>query len=68
MELDYHAGKLVLFQIPGKTGLLFTALTAVVLCMLAHGKDFRVGRLKKIKETLQGNWRGILSGNTDLGV
>ena len=48
------------FQIPGKTGLLFTALTAVVLCMLAQGKDFRVGRLKKIKETLQGNWRGIL--------
>ena len=34
-----------LFQIPGKTGLLFTALTAVVLCMLAHGKDFRVGQL-----------------------
>ena len=48
------------FQIPGKTGLLFTALTAVVLCMLAHGKDFRVGRLKKIQETLQVNWRGIV--------
>ena len=42
------------------TGLLFTALTAVVLCMLAHGKDFRVGQLKKIKETLQGNWRKIM--------
>ena len=49
-----------LFQIPGKTGLLFTALTAVVLCMLAHGKDFRVGQLKKIQETLQINWRKIL--------
>ncbi len=48
------------FQIPGKTGLLFTALTAVVLCMLAHGKDFRVGQLKKIQETLQRNWRKIL--------
>ena len=48
------------FQIPGNTGLLFAALIAVVLCMLAHGKDFRVGQLKKIKETLQGNWRGIL--------
>ena len=48
------------FQIPGKTGLLFTALTAVVLCMLAHGKDFRVGQLKKIQETLQVNWRGIV--------
>lgn len=48
------------FQIPGKTGLLFAALTAVVLCMLAHGKDFRVGQLKKIQETLQGNWRGIV--------
>lgn len=48
------------FQIPGKTGLLFTALTAVVLCMLAHGKDFRVGQLKKIQETLQINWRKIL--------
>lgn len=48
------------FQIPGRTGLLFAALTAVVLCMLAHGKDFRVGQLKKIKETLQGNWRKIL--------
>lgn len=49
-----------LFQIPGNTGLLFTALTAVVLCMLAHGKDFRVGQLKKIQETLQVNWRGIV--------
>ena len=48
------------FQIPGRTGLLFAALIAVVLCMLAHGKDFRVGQLKKIKETLQGNWRGIV--------
>ena len=48
------------FQIPGKTGLLFTALTAVLLCMLAHGKDFRAGQLKKIKETLQINWRKIL--------
>ena len=48
------------FQITGKTGLLFAALTAVVLCMLAHGKDFRVGQLKKIKETLQGNWRKIM--------
>ena len=48
------------FQIPGNTGLLFAALTAVVLCMLAHGKDFRVGQLKKIKETLQGNWRKIM--------
>lgn len=48
------------FQIPGRTGLLFTALTAVVLCMLAHGKDFRVGQLKKIQETLQRNWRKIL--------
>ena len=48
------------FQIPGRTGLLFTALTAVVLCMLAHGKDFRAGQLKKIKETLQINWRKIL--------
>ena len=49
-----------LFQIPGRTGLLFAALIAVVLCMLAHGKDFRVGQLKKIKETLQINWRKIL--------
>ena len=48
------------FQIPGNTGLLFAALTAVVLCMLAHGKDFRVGQLKKIQETLQRNWRKIL--------
>ena len=48
------------FQIPGRTGLLFTALIAVVLCMLAHGKDFRAGQLKKIKETLQINWRKIL--------
>ena len=48
------------FQIPGKTGLLFAALIAVVLCMLAHGKDFRAGQLKKIKETLQVNWRGIV--------
>lgn len=48
------------FQIPGKTGLLFAALIAALLCMLAHGKDFRVGQLKKIKETLQGNWRRIL--------
>ena len=48
------------FQIPGNTGLLFAALTAVVLCMLAHGKDFRVGQLKKIQETLQINWRKIL--------
>ena len=48
------------FQIPGKTGLLFTTLTAVMLCMLAHGKDFRVGQLKKIQETLQVNWRGIV--------
>lgn len=48
------------FQIPGKTGLLFTALIAVLLCMLAHGKDFRAGQLKKIKETLQINWRKIL--------
>ena len=39
------------FQIPGNTGLLFAAL---------HGKDFRVGQLKKIKETLQGNWRKIM--------
>ena len=49
-----------LFQIPGNTGLLFAALIAVVLCMLAHGKDFRVGQLKKIQETLQINWRKIL--------
>ena len=49
-----------LFQIPGNTGLLFAALIAVVLCMLAHGKDFRVGQLKKIQETLQVNWRGIV--------
>ena len=28
--------------------------------MLAHGKDFRVGQLKKIQETLQRNWRKIL--------
>ena len=48
------------FQIPGRTGLLFAALIAVVLCMLAHGKDFRVGQLKKIQETLQINWRKIL--------
>lgn len=48
------------FQIQGNTGLLFAALTAVVLCMLAHGKDFRVGQLKKIQETLQRNWRKIL--------
>lgn len=48
------------FQIQGNTGLLFAALTAVVLCMLDHGKDFRVGQLKKIKETLQRNWRKIL--------
>ena len=48
------------FQIPGGTGLLFAALIAVLLCMLAHGKDFRVGQLKKIKETLQINWRKIL--------
>ena len=48
------------FQIQGNTGLLFAALTAVVLCMLAHGKDFRVEQLKKIKETLQRNWRKIL--------
>ena len=48
------------FQIPGRTGLLFAALIAVVLCMLAHGKDFRAGQLKKIKETLQINWRKIL--------
>ena len=49
-----------LFQIPGRTGLLFAALIAVLLCMLAHGKDFRAGQLKKIKETLQINWRKIL--------
>lgn len=49
-----------LFQIPGNTGLLFAALIAVVLCMLTHGKDFRVGQLKKIQETLQVNWRGIV--------
>lgn len=49
-----------LFQIPGNTGLLFAALIAVLLCMLAHGKDFRAGQLKKIKETLQINWRKIL--------
>ena len=48
------------FQIPGRTGLLFAALIAVLLCMLAHGKDFRVGQLKKIKETLQVNWREIV--------
>ena len=48
------------FQIPGRTGLLFAALIAVVLCMLAHGKDFRAGQLKKIKEALQINWRKIL--------
>ena len=36
------------------------ALIAVLLCMLAHGKDFRAGQLKKIKETLQINWRKIL--------
>ena len=48
------------FQIPGRTGLLFAALIAVLLCMLAHGKDFRAGQLKKIKETLQGNWRKIM--------
>ena len=48
------------FRIPGNTGLLFAALIAVLLCMLAHGKDFRAGQLKKIKETLQINWRKIL--------
>ena len=48
------------FQIPGRTGLLFAALIAVLLCMLAHGKDFRAGQLKNIKETLQINWRKIL--------
>lgn len=48
------------FQIPGRTGLLFAALIAVLLCMLAHGKDFRAGQLKKIKDTLQINWRKIL--------
>ena len=48
------------FQIPGRTGLLFAALIAVLSCMLAHGKDFRAGQLKKIKETLQINWRKIL--------
>lgn len=48
------------FQIPGRTGLLFAALIAVLLCMLAHGKDFRAGQLKKNKETLQINWRKIL--------
>lgn len=48
------------FQIPGRIGLLFAALIAVLLCMLAHGKDFRAGQLKKIKETLQINWRKIL--------
>ena len=48
------------FQIPGGTGLLFAALIAVLLCMLAHGKDFRAGQLKKIMETLQINWRKIL--------
>ena len=48
------------FQIPGRTGLLFAALIAVLLCMLAHRKDFRAGQLKKIKETLQINWRKIL--------
>lgn len=48
------------FQIPGSTGLLFATLIAVVLCMLAHGKDFRAGQLKKIKEALQINWRKIL--------
>lgn len=48
------------FQIPGRTGLLFAALIAVLLCMLAHGKDFRAGQLKKIKEALQINWRKIL--------
>ncbi len=48
------------FQIPGRTGLLFAVLIAVLLCMLAHGKDFRAGQLKKIKETLQINWRKIL--------
>ncbi len=48
------------FQIPGRTGLLFAALIAVLLCMLAHGKDFRAGQLKKIQETLQINWRKIL--------
>ena len=59
-ESDLYEQQSRLFQIPGRTGLLFAALIAVVLCMLAHGKDFRVGQLKKIKETLQGNWRGIL--------
>ena len=39
---------------------MFAALIAVLLCMLAHGKDFRAGQLKKIKETLQINWRGIV--------
>lgn len=48
------------FQIPGGIGLLFAALIAVLLCMLAHGKDFRAGQLKKIKEALQINWRKIL--------
>lgn len=48
------------FQSPGGTGLLFAALIAVLLCMLAHGKDFRAGQLKKIMETLQINWRKIL--------
>ena len=48
------------FQIPGRTGLLFAALIAGLLCMLAHGKDFRAGQLKKNKETLQINWRKIL--------
>ena len=52
------------FQIPGRTGLLFAALIAVLLCMLAHGKDFRAGQLKKITNKLEKN---IVSGNTDRG-
>ena len=58
-----------LFQIPGRTGLLFAALIAVVLCMLAHGKDFRVGQLKKItKHCKRKLERNIASDNINDGA
>ncbi len=47
------------FQIPGRHRTVVCCIDSVLLCMLAHGKDFRVGQLKKIQETLQVNWREI---------
>ena len=49
------------FYAPGGTGLLCVAVTAIVLCMVIHGKDFRRKTGKEIQKTFVTNWKKLLT-------